>query len=104
MTVLATVPANAVVRPGQFVRVRIITAEHKDCFAVPEEGVVTTPQGQTVIAIVKDDQAFRTPAQRGVTEGGWVEVKGEGLAPGMTAGTVGAYGLPDATKIRVMGQ
>ena len=104
VAVWVALPANAVVRPGQFVRVRVIVAEYNDRLAVPDESVVTTPEGQIVVAIVEGSEAILTPVKRGVSEDGWVEVEGKGLAPGMTVVTVGAYGLPGKTKIRAMGQ
>lgn len=102
--VLIGLPADTSLRPGRFVRVRITVAEYGDRLAVPDESVVTTPEGQTVLVIVQGDEAVPTPVRRGVREGDWVEVGGQGLEPGMTVVTVGAYGLPGRTKIRVMGQ
>jgi membrane fusion protein (multidrug efflux system) len=102
--VLIGLPADTSLRPGRFVRVRITVGEYGDRLAVPNESVVTTPEGQTVLAIVQGDEAVPTPVKRGVCEGDWVEVSGQGLEPGMTVVTVGAYGLPGRTRIRVMGQ
>jgi len=104
VAVLVALPAEAVLRPGQFVRVRIVVAEYRDRLAVPAESVVTTSEGQTVVALVQGDEAIPTPVKRGVGEDDWVEVEGEGLEPEMTVVTVGAYGLPGKTRIRVMGQ
>jgi RND family efflux transporter MFP subunit len=103
VAVWVALPADANMRPGQFVRARIVVAEYSDRLAVPDESVVITPEGQTVVAIVQGDEAVPTPVKRGISEDGWVEVEGEGLAPEMTVVTVGAYGLPGKTKIRVMG-
>ncbi len=97
-------PADTSLRPGRFVRVRITVAEYGDRLAVPNESIVTTPEGQTVLAIVQGDEAVPTPVKRGIREGDWVEVDGQGLESGMTVVTVGAYGLPDRTQIRVMGR
>jgi membrane fusion protein (multidrug efflux system) len=101
--VLIGLPPDTSLRPGRFVRVRITVGEYSDRLAVPKESVVTTPEGQTVLAIVQGDEAVPTPVQRGVCEGDWVEVTGQGLEPGMQVVTVGAYGLPGRTKIRVTG-
>jgi RND family efflux transporter MFP subunit len=97
-----TLPIEAAVHPGRFVRGRITVAEYTDRLAVPDESVVTTPEGQTVVAMVKDGAATLTPVRRGVSEDGWVEVEGQRLESGMTVVTVGAYGLPGETRIRVM--
>jgi membrane fusion protein (multidrug efflux system) len=100
--VLIGLPADTSLRPGRFVRVRITVGEYGNRLAVPIESLVTTPEGQTVLAIVQGDEAVPTPIKRGVREGDWVEVSGQGLESGMTVVTVGAYGLPGRTKIRVM--
>ena len=104
VAVLVGLPADANLRPGQFVRVRIITEEHRDRPAVPEESVVTTPDGQTVVAVVQGDEAVPTPVKVGIIEDNWVEVEGRGVEPGVSVVTVGAYGLPGRTKIRVIGR
>ena len=106
VTVVVTLPPGApevMVRSGQFVRVRIMVAEYTDRLAVPAESVVTTPEGQTVVAIVRGDEAIPLPVRRVVREAGWVEVEGPGLQPGMKVVTEGAYGLPGQTRIRVIG-
>lgn len=102
VSVLIGLPSDTNLRPGQFVRVRITTAEYSDRLAAPNIGVVTTPEGQTVLAVVQGDEAIPTLIRRGVREGDWVEVEARGLEPGMNIVTVGAYGLPGRTKIRVM--
>jgi multidrug efflux pump subunit AcrA (membrane-fusion protein) len=98
----ALLPAESGLRPGQFVRLRIVTAVHTDCLVAPEESVVTDAKGHSVIALVKDDEAIHTPVQTGFRENGWVEVEGTGLKAGDAVVTVGAYGLPDKTEIRVV--
>ena len=94
-------PAASGLRPGQFVPLKIITAVHVDCLAAPADSVVTDVNGQSVIAVVKDDEASQTPVHTGFRENGWVEVAGEGLKAGAAVVTVGAYGLPEETKIQV---
>jgi membrane fusion protein (multidrug efflux system) len=100
----ASVPASALFRPGRFVKVRVIYLEKSNCLVVPEESLVTTPEGQTVIAVVEDDKAFQKAVQTGLRENGLVEVQAEGIHEGMQIVTVGAYGLPSETKIRIVGE
>ncbi len=102
VSVLIALPVDARLRPGQFLRVRITAAEYPDQLAVPIVSVVTTPEGQTTVAIVRGTEAFPTPVQRGVREGDWVAVEGTALEAGTNVVTVGAYGLPGHTKIRIM--
>lgn len=94
-------PETGQMRSGEFVRFRVLTAEHVDCLAAPAESVVSGTNGQSVIALVSDSEATQAPVKTGLREDGWVEVQAPGLQPGQTVVTVGAYGLPAKTKIRV---
>ena len=69
---------------------------------MPVESVVTDVEGHSVIAVVEGDKAAQKPVKAGVRDGGLVEVEGEGLKEGDTVVTVGAYGLPKETKVRVL--
>ena len=100
--VRAALPPDSGLRPGQFVPLRIITAVHTNCLAAPEESVVTDIKGHSVISLVNGDEATQTPVQIGFRENGWVEVSGTGLKAGDSVVTVGAYGLPEKTKIQVI--
>ena len=93
---------DAGLRPGQFVRTRIVSEERGARLAVPRESIVTDGEGHSVIAIVEADKATQKPVKIGVRDGGLVEVEGEGLKEGDTVVTIGAYGLPQQTKVRVV--
>jgi len=99
--VRAVLPSDGGLRPGQFVPLRIVTAVHTNVLAAPEAGVVTDINGQSVIAVVNGDEAMQTPVQTGFRENGLAEIAAPRLKAGDTIVTVGAYGLPDKTKIRV---
>ncbi len=96
------VSKGAGLRPGQFVSARIFSEERKDRLAVPAASVVKDGEGGAVIAIVEDGKATQKPVKTGLREGSLVEVEGEGLSEGQTVVTVGAYGLPKETKVRVL--
>ena len=98
----AALPAGSGLRPGQFVPLRIVTEVQTNCLAAPQESVVTDIHDHSIIALVNGDEAAQTPVQTGLRENGWVEVKGSGLKEGDSVVTVGAYGLPEKTKIRVV--
>jgi len=98
--VRALLPAGAL-RPGQFVPLRIVTAVHTNCLATPADSVVTDENGKSVIALVKGDEATQTPVQTGLRENGWVEIAAPEIKAGDIVVTVGAYGLPEKTKISV---
>lgn len=96
------VPKGAGLRPGQFVTARIYSEERKDRLAVPVASVVKDADDGTVIALVEGGKAVRKKVKTGIRENGLVEVEGEGLSAGQTVVTVGAYGLPKETKVRVL--
>jgi membrane fusion protein (multidrug efflux system) len=95
-------PPNGGLHPGQFVTLRIVTRDRKDCLAVPAESVVRDEDGHSVIAVVNGDKATLKPVKTGVRDGGLVEIEAVGIQPGLTIVTSGAYGLPKETKIRVV--
>ena len=99
----ALLPADSGLRPGQFVPLKIVTAVHTNCLAAPGESVVTDEGGNSVIALVNGDTAAQAQVTTGLREDGWVEISGTGLKEGQSIVTVGAYGLPEKTKIRVLG-
>ncbi|MFZ0828434.1 MAG: efflux RND transporter periplasmic adaptor subunit [Verrucomicrobiia bacterium] len=100
--VRALLPAGGALRPGQFVSLRIVTAVHPDCLAAPAAGVVTDESGKSVVALVKGDEATQTPVQTGLRENDWVEIAAPQLKAGDLVVTVGAYGLPEKTTIRLL--
>ena len=99
--VRALLPAGGALRPGQFVPLRIVTAVHTNCLAAPAAGVVTDESGKSIVALVKGEEAKQTPVQTGLRENGWVEIAAPELKAGDMIVTVGAYGLPEKTKISV---
>jgi len=100
--VRASLPAGSRLRPGQFVRMRVVCQERRDCLAVPEEALAADEDGRPAIAVVEGDKAVKKPVKTGLRERGLIEVEGEGLHEGQTIVTGGAYGLPAETKIRVI--
>ncbi|MGO8766524.1 MAG: efflux RND transporter periplasmic adaptor subunit [Limisphaerales bacterium] len=98
----AALPPDSALHPGQFVQLKIVTATHTNCLAAPEDSVVTDESGQSAISLITDNHAAQLPVQTGFREDGWVEVEGKGIAEGDTVATVGAYGLPDQTKVQIV--
>jgi membrane fusion protein (multidrug efflux system) len=105
-TVLVRValPPDCGLHTGQFVTLRVVTRERRDCLAVPAESVVRNEEGQSLIAVVNGNKAVVKPVKAGVRDGPLVEVDGAGLKEGDTVVTVGAYGLPKETKIKASSQ
>ncbi|HEY2589892.1 MAG TPA: efflux RND transporter periplasmic adaptor subunit [Tepidisphaeraceae bacterium] len=95
-------PADAKLRPGLSVRVRIIADEHKDVLAVPREAVVTDENGDSTIALVDGEQATRKVVKAGLEENGLIEITADGVKEGDTVVTAGAFGLPQASHVKVL--
>jgi multidrug efflux pump subunit AcrA (membrane-fusion protein) len=95
-----TLPEDCGLRPGQFVRARITTEELHDRLAVPRESVVKADDLR-VTYVVDGDKAVQMPVKTGLRDGNLIEVEAEGLKEGDTIVTVGAYGLPKETKVKI---
>jgi membrane fusion protein, multidrug efflux system len=95
-------PAGSNVRPGQFGTVRIVSAEHADILAVPIDSVVKNEEGDSVISIVEGNTARQMRVATGLRDSGLIEVEADGLRPGMTVVTEGAYALPAETAVRIL--
>jgi len=103
VTVRVSVPRGAGLRPGQYLRVRIAVDERRNRLAVPVEGVVSR-DGVNLIAVVDSNRAVLRPVQLGLRDGDLVEVTGDGLQAGMTIVASGVYGLPQESRIRIVGR
>jgi membrane fusion protein (multidrug efflux system) len=101
-TVDVSVPASAHLRCGQFVRVRIVTEEHRDCLAVPSESLVKNDGGEWVICLVRGKLAAQQPVAPGLRDAGWVEVQSPAIKAGDSVVTTGAAALPQKTVIRIL--
>ena len=95
-------PAGTFLRPGLTVKVRIITEEHKDVLVVPREAVVSDENGDSVISLLEGTQATHKTVKIGLEENGLIEIIADGLKEGDTVVTAGAFGLPAATKVKVL--
>jgi membrane fusion protein, multidrug efflux system len=103
VNVRVAIPRDAGLRPGQYVRVRIVVEAHDDRLGVPSESVLRGEEGAS-IAMVVGETAVQKAVRVGLKEDGFVEVQGEGLTEGAAIVTAGAYGLPKETKIRAIGE
>jgi membrane fusion protein (multidrug efflux system) len=87
--------------PGAAVRVRIVTETHNDVLVVPIDSVVTNAEGETLVAIVKDDKAVQVTVHVGLRENGFAEISGDQVHLNDQVVTEGAYGLPKETKVHI---
>jgi membrane fusion protein, multidrug efflux system len=87
-------------RPGMFVRVRVIVGERANALMVPEESIV--PQGESFhVYKVVDGAARRVPVKIGVRRDAQVEIL-EGLAAGDQVVTAGMRLTRDGQPVRVL--
>jgi membrane fusion protein, multidrug efflux system len=102
VAVWASLPTGTELKPGDFVQFRIVTAVHTNCLAAPAESVVTDDDGNSTIALVSGNEATQTNVTAGFREDNWVEISAPGLKEGDPVVTMGAYGLPDTTQIKIV--
>jgi len=100
--VQASLPAGVGLLPGQFTDIRIVSEERADVLVVPEEAVVSRGEEGSWIAVVEGERAVRRQVQVGLSDGGRLEVSGEGLDEGTRIVTVEAYSLPEETRIHIV--
>ncbi len=96
--------AGSGLRPGTMLDARIAVETRQDCLAVPVDALVTGMDGKAAVAVVEGDKAVMTAVRAGVRDRGLVEIEGAGLKEGTPVVVEGAYGLPQETRIRVIGQ
>jgi len=97
----ATLPnPDGVLRPGQFVRVRVAGAVRPNAILVPQQAVLQGAQGHFVVTVDKDSRAQIRPVEVGSWDGDdWVIVKG--LAAGDVVVTDGMVRLSAGAPVKV---
>ena len=98
-----SLPPDSGLNPGKFVSLKIVGEVHRDCLAVPIESLVRQKEKE-YISVVENGYAIRKQVTSGLRDQGLVEISGQGLKAGQTVVTIGAYALPEKTKIRILGK
>jgi membrane fusion protein (multidrug efflux system) len=88
-------------RPGMFVRVRLLFGERKSVLMVPEQAIV--PGGQPAVFKVVDGKAALVKVRLGVRRAAQVEVV-EGLSEGDLVVTAGQLKLREGVPVRAIGE
>lgn len=99
-----SMPADAGLLPGQFVRVRIVAEERPGCLVAPLASVYRDEAGESRLARVQDGVARWQTVTTGLRDFTQVEVSGPGLAEGDVVVAVGAYALPEGARVRLPGE
>ncbi len=92
---------SGALRPGSSVQVRVVARKINDAIVIPSSALLTTPEGETTVMVVgTDNRAHQTTVETGVTQGNDLQIT-KGLTAGQIVITVGAYGLPDNTQVKI---
>jgi len=88
-------------RPGTTVTAEMVARTVKDAVIVPVEAVLKSSDNATTIMTVgSDNHAHEVPVTTGIRDGDRIQIT-SGLKGGETVITVGAYGIPDNTEVKV---
>lgn len=93
--------AAAKLRPGMFVRVRVLFGQRKNVLMLPEQAIV--PGAQPAVFRIVDDKAQRVPVKLGLRRAAEVEVV-DGLQAGDVVVTAGQLKLRDGVLVRAIGE
>ncbi|MEN9481120.1 MAG: hypothetical protein RLZZ298_2515 [Pseudomonadota bacterium] len=93
--------ASGKLRPGMFVRVRLLFGDRKDVLMVPEQAIV--PGAQPAVFKVVDGKATLAKVKIGVRRAAQVEVL-EGLVAGDVVVTAGQLKLREGAPVRAIGE
>lgn len=93
--------ASAKLRPGMFVRVRLILERSNKALLVPEQALVPDSQSPFVYRVI-DGKAVRSPVKTGLRRNAQVEII-EGLHEGDEIVTAGQLKLRDGAPVKALG-
>ena len=93
--------ASGKLRPGMFVRARLLFGERQGVLMLPEQAVV--PGGQPMVFKVVEGKAMTTQVKLGVRRAAQVEVLA-GLAAGDVVVTAGQLKLRDGAPVKTIGE
>lgn len=92
---------NQSLKPGGSVHLSINSATIKDALVIPASALITSEEGKSEVMVIgADGRALAREVKPGVKQGDEVQIT-TGLNAGEQVVAVGAYGLPDKTKVKV---
>ena len=101
-TIELTIDDEIKLLPGMFCRVRLIIESVRDAITIPEQAVVITPAGASVVFVVADDKAVQRKVRTGIEDQGRVQVL-SGLNQGDLVIVSGQEKLKDGSEVSVKG-
>jgi HlyD family secretion protein len=88
-------------KPGTSVELSLTAKTVKDALVVPVSSVLTAPDGSTSVMVAgPDSRAHQTAVKLGIRNGDDVQIL-EGVKENDKVVSIGAYGLPDKTRIKI---
>ena len=99
-TVEATLSEKIALTPGMFARLAIDLKSVADAIVVPAEAVLTMPDGQKVIYLVKEGKAVKRNVRTGIENGRLTQIL-EGVAPGDQVIVEGHERLKDGIEVKL---
>src|SRR5215470_15219747 len=88
-------------KPGTSVELSLTAKTVKDALVVPLSSVLTAPDGSTSVMVAgSDNRAHQTAVKLGIRNGDDVQIV-EGVKENDKIVSIGAYGLPDKTRIKI---
>lgn len=93
------IAAPGALRPGMFVKARIVTERREDVVVVPRHAVLTRG-GDSVVFVVESQKAVQRKVVTGIADDDTVEIR-EGVAAGDRLVTAGYETLVDGTRVRI---
>lgn len=90
---------KSLLKPGMFVRVKVIRESHKNALAIPREAILTTKDGRSIIFVVVNEIAFSREVQTGLKNDKLVVIQ-KGLKAGEKLVVEGQENLRDLAPVR----
>jgi multidrug efflux pump subunit AcrA (membrane-fusion protein) len=91
---------NGELKPGTTAQVSITAKSVVNALVIPTAAILTGPNGQTSVMVVKpDSRAYAQEVKTGIQQGTVIQIL-SGLQPGEQVVVGGQFGLPDKTKVK----
>jgi len=100
-TVEAKIAGIPDIMPGMFARLTLKLKHADDAVVLPLAALITTPEGEKVVFVMKDGKAIRRKVKTGIEASDRIQVL-EGISPGDKVIVTGHKELKDGMDVRVV--
>jgi RND family efflux transporter MFP subunit len=90
---------DQLLKPGMFVRVKIILESMKDVVAIPREALITTKDGRNIVFVVLEEVAFMRDVEIASAKEGQIVIR-TGVNPGEKVVIEGQEKIRDLTSVQ----